>query len=542
MSKRTLTLGAKLTLSFGGLTAIVILLAWSGSHTVDVGKALFDQTATATAHKLVLAGQMNAAQSDMAAGSWGVLTFTYARDPERVAIAKRLFSGSLQTFRQALAEIRPLLVTEDARRRTPRMEAALNRWQDAYAQMERLVDAGNPDGAAKLSVDQIYPIYISLGEDCIGLTKTASEVLARDQQVAGEQFAFSKWMAILLSVLGMAAAAAAFATLRSSTAKLRGLAGQLEESSRHVASASGQVASASQSLAQGTSEQAATLEQTSASTTEITAITRKNADNTRSVAGLMDETAQRVGDANRNLEQMVQSMKEINSSSDKISKIIRVIDEIAFQTNILALNAAVEAARAGEAGMGFAVVADEVRNLAHRSAQAAKDTAALIEESIAKSKEGSKKLEQVATSIHQITGSATQAKTLVDEVNVGSQEQSRGIEQIATAVGQMEQVTQRSAANAEQSAAASEEMAAQAQSLYATIEKMRQLIGGSAGADAGKAVHEAQTSQVRNGTHADDLAALGKSLEAVDPKAQAVEMRLAGKRTQFPLDDTENGF
>jgi methyl-accepting chemotaxis protein len=122
---------------------------------------------------------------------------------------------------------------------------------------------------------------------------------------------------------------------------------------------------------------------------------------------------------------MVQSMKEINTSSEKISKIIRVIDEIAFQTNILALNAAVEAARAGEAGMGFAVVADEVRNLAHRSAQAAKDTAALIEESIAKSNEGNNKLQLVADSIQKVTGSATQVKVLVDEVDVGSQEQSR---------------------------------------------------------------------------------------------------------------------
>ena len=200
------------------------------------------------------------------------------------------------------------------------------------------------------------------------------------------------------------------------------------------------------------------------------------------VSGLMTETSHRVEDANHNLEEMVQSMKEINTSSEKISKIIRVIDEIAFQTNILALNAAVEAARAGEAGMGFAVVADEVRNLAHRSAQAAKDTAALIEESIAKSNEGNKKLQLVAGSIQQVTGSATQVKVLVDEVDVGSQEQSRGIEQIATAVTQMEAVTQRSAANAEESAAASEELAAQAQTLYDVAERVRALVSGSSGA------------------------------------------------------------
>jgi methyl-accepting chemotaxis protein/methyl-accepting chemotaxis protein-1 (serine sensor receptor) len=170
-------------------------------------------------------------------------------------------------------------------------------------------------------------------------------------------------------------------------------------------------------------------------------------------------------------------MKEINSSSEKISRIIRVIDEIAFQTNILALNAAVEAARAGEAGMGFAVVADEVRNLAHRSAQAAKDTAVLIEESISKSNEGSRKLDMVAQSIQQITASAGQVKTLSDEVDVGSQEQSRGIEQISTAVSQMEKVTQRNAANAEESAAASEELAAQARSLYEGVERLRRLTG-----------------------------------------------------------------
>ena len=129
--------------------------------------------------------------------------------------------------------------------------------------------------------------------------------------------------------------------------------------------------------------------------------------------------------------------------------------------------------------MGFAVVADEVRNLAHRSAQAAKDTAALIEESIAKSNEGNKKLQLVASSIQQVTGSATQVKVLADEVDVGSQEQSRGIEQIATAVTQMEAVTQRSAASAEESAAASEELAAQAQTLYDIVERVRQLVGGN---------------------------------------------------------------
>jgi methyl-accepting chemotaxis protein/methyl-accepting chemotaxis protein-1 (serine sensor receptor) len=189
---------------------------------------------------------------------------------------------------------------------------------------------------------------------------------------------------------------------------------------------------------------------------------------------------------------------------------------------ILALNAAVEAARAGEAGMGFAVVADEVRNLAHRSAQAAKDTAALIEDSIHKSGEGSRKLDLVAQSIQQITASAGQVKTLSDEVDVGSQEQSRGIEQISMAVGQMEKVTQRNAANAEESAAASEELAAQARSLYESAERLRRLAGEERHTGVGR--HRATTAPA---------AAL------VPARVPSVAAHGAGT---FPLDDKEEAW
>ena len=216
-------------------------------------------------------------------------------------------------------------------------------------------------------------------------------------------------------------------------------------------------------------------------------MTRKNAENSQAVAKLMADTESRVGGANQALDQMVASMSEIDASSDKVAKIIKVIDEIAFQTNILALNAAVEAARAGEAGMGFAVVADEVRNLAQRSAQAAKDTAALIEESIAHSKEGTTGWTRWHEAIRSITASAAQVKMLVDEVSLGSQEQARGIEQIAKAVAQMQQVTQKTAANAEESASASEEMSAQAESMKEFVGELQDVVGsdrresGSAG-------------------------------------------------------------
>jgi methyl-accepting chemotaxis protein len=252
---------------------------------------------------------------------------------------------------------------------------------------------------------------------------------------------------------------------------------ELSQGIGQVSNAAAQIAASSQSLAQGTAEQAASLEETSASTEEMTSMTHKNAENAENCSRLMVAVDSRVADANRTLAEMMTSMEEINASSEKISKIIKVIEEIAFQTNILALNAAVEAARAGEAGMGFAVVAGEVRSLAQRSSQAAKDTAVLIEESIGRAKSGTAKVSSVAEAIQAIAQSAGQVKLLVDEVNVGSQQQARGMAQIAKAVMEIEQVTQKAAASSEQTASASEELSTQAEGMCALLEGIRRLAG-----------------------------------------------------------------
>jgi methyl-accepting chemotaxis protein/methyl-accepting chemotaxis protein-1 (serine sensor receptor) len=172
-------------------------------------------------------------------------------------------------------------------------------------------------------------------------------------------------------------------------------------------------------------------------------------------------------------------MSEITAQSDKISRIIKVIEEIAFQTNILALNAAVEAARAGAAGMGFAVVADEVRNLAQRSSQAARDTSALIQESISKSHEGKVKVDSVTQSFQRITTDVEQMSVLVAEVSKGSGEQRKGVEQVARALTEIEQVTQRTAADAEESAAAAEELNAQATAMRGVVTRLRALVDDS---------------------------------------------------------------
>jgi len=210
----------------------------------------------------------------------------------------------------------------------------------------------------------------------------------------------------------------------------------------------------------------------------------KNTENAIAMAKLVGDSKTEFVNTNQQLGEMMTAMDGINESSGKIAKIIKIIDEIAFQTNILALNAAVEAARAGEAGMGFAVVADEVRSLAQRSAQAAKDTAALIEDSVSKSEAGKTKLGGVVTSIKRISSEFTSLGTLVDEVSHGSKEQSTGIDQIGKALSQMEQVTQTTAASAEESAAAAEELNAQSESMKELTERLNDMVGANVGSSS----------------------------------------------------------
>lgn len=196
-----------------------------------------------------------------------------------------------------------------------------------------------------------------------------------------------------------------------------------------------------------------------------------------SAAELMEKADGDVTKGSTSLAEMTESMERIEGESDKIAQIIKVIDGIAFQTNILALNAAVEAARAGEAGMGFAVVAEEVRNLAQRSAQAAKDTTGLIEQSVLSAREGAQRLERMAESFRAISSSKDMVRDVMEGINESSREEARRIEEITSAIRQIDQVVQSTAATAEESAAASEEIAGQANSLREIVERLEALVG-----------------------------------------------------------------
>jgi methyl-accepting chemotaxis protein len=321
------------------------------------------------------------------------------------------------------------------------------------------------------------PAFLAL-EQCIHEMTETSEKSARSAVSAATGFAATArrtaWaLGSLALVIGIAFAST---ITRSVGRALREVSQALTEGASQVASASTQVSAASQSLAEGASQQAASLEETGSSLEEMSSMTRRNAESAEMAKELASQTRSAADLGAREMQTMTSAMAEIKTSSGNIGKIIKTIDEIAFQTNILALNAAVEAARAGEAGMGFAVVADEVRSLAQRSAQAAKETADKIEDSIKRSEHGVQISTKVAQSLEEIVAKARKVDELVAQIASASKEQSIGITQVNTSVSQMDKVTQSNAANAEETASASEELSAQADALKHAVQRLMSLI------------------------------------------------------------------
>jgi methyl-accepting chemotaxis protein len=544
-----MTIGRKLYLGFGGALSLTLIVAFVSLYAIGSLNGTMRKIIEVEARKQFLAGEMNVALANFMAEERGIIRRAEMNDKASVEKYSRDFDESAARLRTRMDELTPLIHTSEGRSLTEQIRTAFERIVQNHAEFMRLVSSGDNKAADTFLTATVMPLIKQTVPSAERLVASQGELMRVSLKAAEDSADRDKWLTILVIGLAFGIAVVIVFIVRQINRGLRHIASDLADGAEQTASAASQVSGASQSLAQGSSEQAASLEETSASTEQIHSMARQNKENSHAAAGLVTQSQHKFEQTSQALEEMVRAMGEINTQSDKISKIIKIIDEIAFQTNILALNAAVEAARAGEAGMGFAVVADEVRNLAQRCAQAAKDTAALIEESIVKSNDGKVKVDQVAGAIRAIAEESAKVKTLVDELSVGSLEQATGIEQIGKAITQMEGVTQTTAANAEESAAAAEELNAQSAALMQIVGALTSMVGGdgvgakrsgsiqppAAAATKGKA----QVSVKRNGSNPSQAAmkhAVSRQHEAVmSVKATATDQ--LGSHQDFPLND-----
>jgi methyl-accepting chemotaxis protein len=480
------TIGKKM---FGGLGTLVVLLLLSCTLAVWSASQIFgrlDTTGNTTVRSLTLALEIDSQLEVACSHAKSMVLAGMAADSAMYAREIEQSQAAVLRAREAFNAMRPLTSRADAVQALAGIDQGSREWEQLFRQFRKHTDAGEFSEAINV-YNGFSPRREATRDATARLIQLEKQSLAQDIAAGRGDYELMRTVLVTVSAVSLLAAVGIIWLVCGINRALRTSAGEMREGAHRVAAAASEVSSFAQALSRGASEQAASLEETSASMEEMSSMTLRNAENSEQAATLMTAAGDAVQQSNLALGGMVDSMRSIEESSTRVGRIIKTIDEIAFQTNILALNAAVEAARAGEAGMGFAVVADEVRNLAQRSAQAARDTAALIEESTERAQAGARKVDTVGQAIRAITDSVARVKGLVDEVSVASRQQAQGIDQVSQAITQMERVTQGNAATAEESAAASEELSAQAETSLTLVGELEAMVAAGAARRAPRA-------------------------------------------------------
>jgi len=470
-----MTIGKKFALCVGSLLAVVGLLGVSCWGTLGRVSAQLDEVVNRTAVAIdQVQGAGKRIQETMSDARGAALSYGNGDERSGAANEKKLRDAYVR-LGEMIKTAGPLLSPE-GKQHLDVVVKDIGRLRPLQVEYITLSKDHKPVEAEALMRDRLWPLLTEVEVEGLAAVKVTRAELAVSSHEAASIEVRSHWTVGVTLWFAVMVGVVVAVEVRGINRTLIKVVDELSCGADEIGCAIGEIASSSQALAQASSQQAASIEETSEAATHINSTSKRNAENSQSMAEHADESQRKFIETTRQLDEMVISMEEIHQSSGKISKIIKEIDAIAFQTNILALNAAVEAARAGESGMGFAVVADEVRNLAQRSAKAAEDTAALIEDSISRSNSGSQKMDLMATAIRGITGGSEKIRLIADEVRLGSAEQSRGLEQISRAIGEMEKVTMATAAGAEESAAAAEQMNAQSEAMREVVVRLNRMV------------------------------------------------------------------
>jgi methyl-accepting chemotaxis protein/methyl-accepting chemotaxis protein-1 (serine sensor receptor) len=481
----SLTVGKKL---FLGVSTLVLFISCLGLTAVVGMSNIDDHLHTfvdKTARKQLMAARIQADGEKLLSSDRGVLMRGYQKNSAGIRRDSDQFVATANEMQETTDALMQILTTDKTKAVVSGIQLQLTQMLETNRKITEAALAGDMTTGMSLYNDSLKPAAKMQNDGAEELIAIQQKHFTDDSDSAEDAITTSRLITGILFTLGVLVGVVLSFVVRRINTTLRNTVVEMAEAAMQIAAAASQVSNSSQSQAQGASEQAAMIEETSAATTEISSMAQRAAESSRMTAEIVTKSQEGFRQTDTSLVALEGAMAGINESSKKISQIIKVIDGIAFQTNILALNAAVEAARAGEAGMGFAVVADEVRSLAQRSAQAAKDTGSLIEESIGRSKQGQTKVSEVVGAIRSITGETKKIKNLVDEIRDGSMEQTRGLDQISRAIMQMEQVTQTNAAGAEEGAAAAEQLNAQAETMKEVVESLRVMVDGASNSPVG---------------------------------------------------------